>query len=181
MTVVIVVSCVTVTIFGNCLSLSASSQQFNFIGKLLGPRGQSLKWLQEQTHTKMAILGKGSMRDKQKVIESLLKKCFPSGRHRESERRHQRRWKTLFSCHVSTNGRESEGETRRRMSPSISFPSHAVHSFTSLSSSPIEFPKTMCTHLIFYFVSLVFSYTCTLLCSLTLYFAIIFVREQRRR
>lgn len=37
------------------------------MGKLLGPRGNSLKRLQEETLTKMSILGKGSMRDKTKV------------------------------------------------------------------------------------------------------------------
>ncbi|CAG2114571.1 unnamed protein product [Medioppia subpectinata] len=42
---------------------------FNFVGKLLGPKGNSLKWLQDQTQTKMAILGRGSMRDKQKEEE----------------------------------------------------------------------------------------------------------------
>ncbi|XP_045037411.2 KH domain-containing, RNA-binding, signal transduction-associated protein 3 isoform X3 [Desmodus rotundus] len=43
--------------------------QFNFVGKLLGPRGNSLKRLQEETLTKMSILGKGSMRDKAKEEE----------------------------------------------------------------------------------------------------------------
>lgn len=38
------------------------------MGKLLGPRGNSLKRLQEETLTKMSILGKGSMRDKAKVM-----------------------------------------------------------------------------------------------------------------
>lgn len=39
------------------------------MGKLLGPRGNSLKRLQEETLTKMSILGKGSMRDKAKEEE----------------------------------------------------------------------------------------------------------------
>ncbi|XP_063237889.1 KH domain-containing, RNA-binding, signal transduction-associated protein 2 [Bacillus rossius redtenbacheri] len=43
--------------------------KFNFVGKLLGPKGNSLKRLQEDTMTKMAILGKGSMRDKHKEEE----------------------------------------------------------------------------------------------------------------
>uniref|UniRef100_A0A8C8DLM6 KH RNA binding domain containing, signal transduction associated 3 n=1 Tax=Oryzias sinensis TaxID=183150 RepID=A0A8C8DLM6_9TELE len=43
--------------------------QFNFVGKLLGPRGNSLKRLQEDTLTKMSILGKGSMRDKEKEYD----------------------------------------------------------------------------------------------------------------
>ncbi|NXV02303.1 KHDR2 protein, partial [Cettia cetti] len=42
---------------------------FNFVGKLLGPRGNSLKRLQEETGAKMSILGKGSMRDKAKEEE----------------------------------------------------------------------------------------------------------------
>ena len=41
--------------------------QYNFVGKLLGPKGNSLKWLQEKTQTKMAIFGRGSMKNKQKV------------------------------------------------------------------------------------------------------------------
>nr|XP_032810666.1 KH domain-containing, RNA-binding, signal transduction-associated protein 2-like isoform X3 [Petromyzon marinus]XP_032810668.1 KH domain-containing, RNA-binding, signal transduction-associated protein 2-like isoform X3 [Petromyzon marinus]XP_032810669.1 KH domain-containing, RNA-binding, signal transduction-associated protein 2-like isoform X3 [Petromyzon marinus]XP_032810670.1 KH domain-containing, RNA-binding, signal transduction-associated protein 2-like isoform X3 [Petromyzon marinus] len=40
--------------------------KFNFIGKLLGPRGNSLKRLKEETGTKLSILGKGSMRDRDK-------------------------------------------------------------------------------------------------------------------
>ncbi|XP_069678769.1 KH domain-containing, RNA-binding, signal transduction-associated protein 2-like [Periplaneta americana] len=43
--------------------------KFNFVGKLLGPKGNSLKRLQEDTMTKMAILGRGSMRDKHKEEE----------------------------------------------------------------------------------------------------------------
>ncbi|XP_046885256.1 KH domain-containing, RNA-binding, signal transduction-associated protein 2 [Hypomesus transpacificus] len=43
--------------------------QFNFVGKLLGPRGNSMKRLQEDTGAKMSILGKGSMRDKDKEEE----------------------------------------------------------------------------------------------------------------
>ena len=43
--------------------------QFNFVGKLLGPKGNSMKRLQEETMTKMAVLGRGSMRDKQKVSQ----------------------------------------------------------------------------------------------------------------
>ncbi|XP_046670736.1 KH domain-containing, RNA-binding, signal transduction-associated protein 3-like isoform X2 [Homalodisca vitripennis] len=43
--------------------------KFNFVGKLLGPKGNSLKRLQEDTMTKMAILGRGSMRDRHKEEE----------------------------------------------------------------------------------------------------------------
>ena len=39
---------------------------------MLGPKGNSMKRLQEHTMTKMAVLGKGSMRDKQKVRRSWI-------------------------------------------------------------------------------------------------------------
>ncbi|CAL1533506.1 unnamed protein product [Lymnaea stagnalis] len=43
--------------------------RYNFVGKLLGPKGQTLKALQDQTGCKMAIMGKGSMREKEKEEE----------------------------------------------------------------------------------------------------------------
>ncbi|XP_069355901.1 KH domain-containing, RNA-binding, signal transduction-associated protein 2-like isoform X2 [Maniola hyperantus] len=43
--------------------------KFNFVGKLLGPKGNSLKRLQEDTMCKMAVLGRGSMKDRQKEEE----------------------------------------------------------------------------------------------------------------
>ncbi|KAK7872719.1 hypothetical protein R5R35_002706 [Gryllus longicercus] len=46
--------------------------KFNFVGKLLGPKGNSMKRLQEDTMTKMAVLGRGSMKDKQKEEELRL-------------------------------------------------------------------------------------------------------------
>ncbi|XP_048860735.1 KH domain-containing, RNA-binding, signal transduction-associated protein 1-like isoform X2 [Brienomyrus brachyistius] len=38
----------------------------NFVGKILGPQGNTIKRLQEETGAKISILGKGSMRDKSK-------------------------------------------------------------------------------------------------------------------
>lgn len=61
----------------DCCLLCLSVLQFNFVGKLLGPRGNSLKRLQEDTLTKMSILGKGSMRDKEKVKTSLFALFIP--------------------------------------------------------------------------------------------------------
>uniref|UniRef100_UPI00358EA202 KH domain-containing, RNA-binding, signal transduction-associated protein 2-like isoform X1 n=1 Tax=Myxine glutinosa TaxID=7769 RepID=UPI00358EA202 len=43
--------------------------KFNFVGKLLGPRGQTLKQLQSTTGARMAIMGRGSMRDRSKEEE----------------------------------------------------------------------------------------------------------------
>ncbi|KAK9702078.1 KH domain [Popillia japonica] len=43
--------------------------KFNFVGKLLGPKGNSMKRLQDETMCKMAVLGRGSMKDRQKEEE----------------------------------------------------------------------------------------------------------------
>lgn len=43
--------------------------QFNFVGKLLGPKGNSLRRLQEETLCKMTVLGRNSMRDRVKEEE----------------------------------------------------------------------------------------------------------------
>ncbi|XP_060531910.1 KH domain-containing, RNA-binding, signal transduction-associated protein 2 isoform X2 [Cylas formicarius] len=48
--------------------------KFNFVGKLLGPKGNSMKRLQEETMCRMAILGKGSMKDRNREEE--LRKSF---------------------------------------------------------------------------------------------------------
>jgi KH domain-containing, RNA-binding, signal transduction-associated protein 3 len=47
----------------------SSVVQFNFVGKLLGPKGNSMKRLQEDTMCKMAVLGRGSMKDRKKEEE----------------------------------------------------------------------------------------------------------------
>ncbi|XP_011495975.1 PREDICTED: KH domain-containing, RNA-binding, signal transduction-associated protein 2-like isoform X4 [Ceratosolen solmsi marchali] len=54
--------------------------KFNFVGKLLGPKGNSMKRLQEETMCKMAVLGRGSMKDRQKEDE-LRKSLDPKYSH----------------------------------------------------------------------------------------------------
>lgn len=43
--------------------------RLNFVGKILGPQGSTIKRLQEDTGAKISVLGKGSMRDKHKEEE----------------------------------------------------------------------------------------------------------------
>ncbi|XP_055903599.1 KH domain-containing, RNA-binding, signal transduction-associated protein 2 [Eupeodes corollae] len=43
--------------------------KFNFVGKILGPKGNTLRQLQEHTQCKMIILGRNSMRDHDKEEE----------------------------------------------------------------------------------------------------------------
>ena len=65
--------------------------QFNFVGKLLRPKGNSMKRLQEETMTKMAVLGRGSMRDKQKVSDVV-----------ESEGKHENKLLISIIYHTSS-------------------------------------------------------------------------------
>lgn len=52
--------------FTNSISFS-SFLQFNFVGRILGPRGMTAKQLEQETGCKIMVRGKGSMRDKKKV------------------------------------------------------------------------------------------------------------------
>ena len=42
--------------------------QFNFVGRLLGPRGNSLKRVEASTGCRVFIRGKGSIKDPDKVL-----------------------------------------------------------------------------------------------------------------
>ena len=46
---------------------SLSLLQFNFVGRILGPRGMTAKQLEQETGCKIMVRGRGSMRDKKKV------------------------------------------------------------------------------------------------------------------
>ncbi|XP_056616394.1 KH domain-containing, RNA-binding, signal transduction-associated protein 1a [Triplophysa dalaica] len=58
--------------------------RFNFVGKILGPQGSTIKRLQEDTGAKISVLGKGSMRDKNKE-EELRKGGDPKYAHLSME------------------------------------------------------------------------------------------------
>jgi len=44
-------------------------KKFNYVGKLLGPKGNSLRRLQEETQCKIVILGRFSMKDRAREEE----------------------------------------------------------------------------------------------------------------
>ncbi|XP_062866180.1 KH domain-containing, RNA-binding, signal transduction-associated protein 1b [Trichomycterus rosablanca] len=58
--------------------------KFNFVGKILGPQGNTIKRLQEETGAKISVLGKGSMRDKAKE-EDLRQSGEPKYAHLSME------------------------------------------------------------------------------------------------
>lgn len=68
---------VTTVIQTHSAAILLNFAQVNFVGKLLGPQGSTIKRLQEETGAKISVLGKGSMRDKNKVcIEFSLLHCL---------------------------------------------------------------------------------------------------------
>lgn len=60
--------------------LSFVSLQHNLVGRLLGPKGLTLKRMQAETRTRMSILGRGSMRDRRKE-EELRNTDDPTNQH----------------------------------------------------------------------------------------------------
>lgn len=54
--------------------------QHNLVGRLLGPKGLTLKRMQAETQTKMSILGRTSMRDRKKE-EELRNSDDPTHQH----------------------------------------------------------------------------------------------------
>jgi KH domain len=103
----------TIVIVLNC------DLQFNFVGKLLGPKGNSLKRLQEETMCKMSVLGRGSMRDRKKVSagkrdgEKVVETEFFifAGRRAKIERRIQ-----IFAFIRGSSRRDTDIRTARRSS-----------------------------------------------------------------
>jgi len=51
--------------------------EFNFVGRILGPRGMTAKQLEYETGCKIMVRGKGSMRDKKKVRYLVLSNGTP--------------------------------------------------------------------------------------------------------
>lgn len=52
--------------------------QYNFVGRLLGPRGNSLKRVEANTECRVLIRGRGSIKDPARVIliSSSIDNCF---------------------------------------------------------------------------------------------------------
>lgn len=46
--------------------------QYNFVGRLLGPRGNSLKRVEASTECRILIRGRGSIKDPVKVINEFI-------------------------------------------------------------------------------------------------------------
>lgn len=58
----------------SCITNQYFMLQFNFVGRILGPRGMTAKQLEQDTGCKILVRGKGSMRDKTKVRSLFIMK-----------------------------------------------------------------------------------------------------------
>ncbi|XP_032881622.1 protein quaking isoform X6 [Amblyraja radiata] len=54
---------------------------FNFVGRILGPRGLTAKQLEAETGCKIMVRGKGSMRDKKKMLQEEQNRGKPNWEH----------------------------------------------------------------------------------------------------
>ena len=80
--------------------------QFNFVGKLLGPGGSSFQNLQSLTKTRMAILGRGSMKDKRQEDD------LRSSQHPDHEHLHD-------GLHVEISTLAQPAEAHQRIATAI--------------------------------------------------------------
>jgi hypothetical protein len=96
----------------------------NYVGRLIGPKGENLKTLQTNTLTKMAILGHGSMRDSQKENE-LLASGDPKYQHLKQ------------NLHLQIDSLASPSEAYYRMSHAIAEIQKTLSDFAaSLTPNP---------------------------------------------
>ncbi|XP_075452842.1 KH domain-containing RNA-binding protein QKI isoform X10 [Ascaphus truei] len=67
---------------------------FNFVGRILGPRGLTAKQLEAETGCKIMVRGKGSMRDKKKAVTNILE-CSMLALNKEEQNRGKPNWEHL--------------------------------------------------------------------------------------
>ncbi|XP_063773605.1 KH domain-containing RNA-binding protein QKI isoform X1 [Pseudophryne corroboree] len=67
---------------------------FNFVGRILGPRGLTAKQLEAETGCKIMVRGKGSMRDKKKAVTNMLE-CSMLALNKEEQNRGKPNWEHL--------------------------------------------------------------------------------------
>ncbi|XP_075718659.1 KH domain-containing RNA-binding protein QKI isoform X1 [Rhinoderma darwinii] len=67
---------------------------FNFVGRILGPRGLTAKQLEAETGCKIMVRGKGSMRDKKKALTNILE-CSMLALNKEEQNRGKPNWEHL--------------------------------------------------------------------------------------
>ncbi|RZC43150.1 held out wings, partial [Asbolus verrucosus] len=114
---------------------------FNFVGRILGPRGMTAKQLEQETGCKIMVRGKGSMRDKKKQADGedelkkrqLMELAIINGTYRDSSskavsatgtRMCCRNWCGLTSSSLACDDEwrrvaAAAAETQRLLSPAI--------------------------------------------------------------
>ena len=73
----------TVTLSKKVFVPAKDYPDYNFVGRILGPRGLTAKQLEQETGCKIMVRGKGSMRDKKKEEQNKFKSFFSSVKKRQ--------------------------------------------------------------------------------------------------
>lgn len=106
--------------------------EYNFVGRILGPRGMTAKQLETETGCKIMVRGKGSMRDKKKV-GFFEKESFKEKNFQEDANRGKPNWEhlneelhVLIQCEDASNRidikiRRAREEVNKLLVPSVSF------------------------------------------------------------
>ncbi|XP_025098636.1 protein quaking-B-like isoform X3 [Pomacea canaliculata] len=85
--------------------------EFNFVGRILGPRGMTAKELETQTGCKIMVRGKGSMRDKVKVSRFCVK---------EEQNRGKANWEHLNEdLHVLITVEDSRNRAEAKLAKAV--------------------------------------------------------------
>ncbi|VAH67145.1 unnamed protein product [Triticum turgidum subsp. durum] len=77
---------------------------FNFVGRLLGPRGNSLKRVEATTQCRVYIRGRGSVKDSVKVTKHTIMYCSPVPDFSSAKPLDSFRMYTMCYCHSSSCG-----------------------------------------------------------------------------
>ena len=73
-------------------------RQYNFVGRILGPRGMTAKQLEQETGCKIMVRGRGSMRDRKKVVKVRIERNEKNDRlfpFKEDQNRGKPNWEHL--------------------------------------------------------------------------------------
>ncbi|XP_040206552.1 protein quaking isoform X3 [Rana temporaria] len=88
---------------------------FNFVGRILGPRGLTAKQLEAETGCKIMVRGKGSMRDKKKAVTNILE-CSMLALNKEEQNRGKPNWEHLNEdLHVLITVEDSQNRAELKL------------------------------------------------------------------
>lgn len=103
-----------------CGPLTHPYFQFNFVGRILGPRGMTAKQLEQETGCKIMVRGRGSIRDKKKVSGGRVRPALTCACGQEEQNRGKPNWEHLNDkLHVLVTAEDSENRASVKLDRAI--------------------------------------------------------------